>query len=128
MRWHPDTCECVLECSHIGDDGYYVVTKIEKVCQMHSGIFNLQELSRVVTDDNRKKNQVLKEIMAIPELTMDVPQSDGTVAKVMKAEYRPEFNYDVNRNLDVDLKFIPEPHRTSIKNTLKSFSKVKIKQ
>ncbi len=69
MKWHPDTCSCIVEV----ENGIGVGTV--RACADHRGIPTLQ-LYTVLLEENRRKNNFETHLnLAAPELKEEVPCS-----------------------------------------------------
>jgi len=69
-RWHPDTCECVLEYDNIIND-QVINPKVIKKCSAHTSHSN-DKVFDIVSNENRRKNFTLWEAQQIdPAIKID---------------------------------------------------------
>lgn len=84
MRWSPDTCGCSFDfepddINHNNQIHLGVIT----TCSAHSGLSG-EQLHQVVLKENQSKNKIHGQLLAIPELTQLVSQSDGSIVTKFK--------------------------------------------
>lgn len=126
-QWQPDTCDCVLlyEWDDEVDAEQRVHTPVHSftrpdntvftatACVAHSGklsraiIENDDEVQDVfgrVSDENKLKNEVLRELLNSPELAEEATNSEGDKELKFKRDCDPKWSFDQQRRLCVDVK------------------------
>lgn len=105
-RWSPDTCKCVIEYDWDvdlpADQRIHTPSNIVKDCPEHSGL-TVGNLYTKILDENQRKNKFYGEIIKLANVGEDVTQEDGTVVRQMKRGISFNFNFDINRVLEVSV-------------------------
>lgn len=120
--WHPDTCKCVIQYTWDSDlpveQRVHTYSNTIKDCPEHSGLGNT--IYDVILDENQRKNKVYGELIKISGIGEDVIQDDGTTVKQLVKGVTYDWQFDVDRNLEVMV--IGANLKVGDKNILQSFA------
>lgn len=116
--WHPSTCNCILEFSNFSNDPNKFV-KALYACPRHCDVLNLLE---VVMTENQCLNQVVGRVIElVPEVTMDIPDAFGGVAKVLDP-LKAQVKYNDKKELNVYVQTgLTDSNKESIKSCLQNY-------
>jgi hypothetical protein len=134
--WRPDTCGCEIEYEwddSIPEKERTHTHKSTKLCPVHAHLTgnNNKDGYDAVFEENTRKNKANKEIMdACPELTEETIGKDGkSKGKVFKKIHKFNWNFDANRNLEVEITNLPLTSKDKFRVALedKFGAKIKVK-
>ena len=102
-RWHPDTCDCVIDVSWddevSAESRVHTLTTIQK-CALHQAAADADAFA-AVNDENTTKNKFLGMVHENHPELCDVDAKTGAVS--LKSDYEYKYSFDENRKLQAEI-------------------------
>lgn len=119
--WRPDTCGCEIEqeYDYSTQTPTFVSGKHLKRCDVHPS-----HKYDDILNENQKKNKVLYEILSNYTEIQKV-NDNGSI--VFKDGFSPDWSFDIDRNLVINLPSILNNKKAAIQSLLSKFNGVSIK-
>ncbi len=112
-RWSPDTCECILSFTMVGD--VPTLDRVEQTCSAHAGLSG-QAVWDAVHPENVLKNQTVGKLMALFPDKYAKTDLDGNVVPTTAA--LTAWSFAADRTLVIDTALLTKTEQAALSDAL----------